>query len=240
MPAKSLFFEPMVCDKAEQPPEGLEWLYELKLHGYRAIGFRSEGWARLWSRNGTDFVRRFSKVANAIENLPEDTAIDGEIVALDPDGKPSFGLLQGSGAWRGAGCLLCYREGTCDSLDWKSDASACAKSSTSCRKTSGTPRRSPSQRRRSCGWSARMDSKASSRNGRAVGTVRAARATGSRGARIVDRRLVIGGYMPRIEPVRFAAGRLLRRPRFCLRRTHSSGSGGLQVSAALSFRRLEC
>jgi ATP-dependent DNA ligase len=47
MPAKALVFEPMLCEKAEQPPEGPEWRYELKLDGYRAIGFRSEGRARL-------------------------------------------------------------------------------------------------------------------------------------------------------------------------------------------------
>ena len=98
MPGKALFFEPMLCDKAEQPPEGPEWHYELKLDGYRAIGFRSDGRAELWSRNGKDFVRRFPEVVKAIESLPEDTAIDGEIVALDADGKPSFALLQGSDA----------------------------------------------------------------------------------------------------------------------------------------------
>jgi bifunctional non-homologous end joining protein LigD len=51
----------------------------------------------LWSRNGKEFVPRFPQVAKAIASLPEDTAIDGEIVALDADGKPSFALLQGSG-----------------------------------------------------------------------------------------------------------------------------------------------
>jgi bifunctional non-homologous end joining protein LigD len=91
----ALFFEPMLCESAERPPEGAEWRYELKLDGYRAIGFKTDGQARLWSRNGKDFVQRFPEVAKAIASLPEDTAIDGEIVALDADGKPSFALLQG-------------------------------------------------------------------------------------------------------------------------------------------------
>jgi bifunctional non-homologous end joining protein LigD len=95
MSAKALF-EPMLCESAEQPPEGSEWRYELKLDGYRAIGFKTDGQTRLWSRNGKDFVRRFSQVAKTIASLPEDTAIDGEIVALNADGKPSFALLQGS------------------------------------------------------------------------------------------------------------------------------------------------
>lgn len=59
MPAKAVSFEPMLCDKAEQLPEGPEWSYELKLDGYRTIGFKTAGPARHWSRNRKDFVRRF-------------------------------------------------------------------------------------------------------------------------------------------------------------------------------------
>jgi ATP dependent DNA ligase-like protein len=96
----------MLCDTAEQPPDCPEWRYELKLNGYRAIGFKTDGQAQLWSRNGKNFVRQFLEVAKAIESVPEDTAIDGEIVALDADGKPSFALLQGSGA--GAAPVVFY------------------------------------------------------------------------------------------------------------------------------------
>ena len=85
----------MLCDMAEQPPEGPEWRYELELDGYRAIGFKTEGQAQLWSRNGKDFVRRFPEVAKAIASLPEGTVIDGEIVALDAEGDPHFALLPG-------------------------------------------------------------------------------------------------------------------------------------------------
>lgn len=80
---------------------------KLKFDGDRAIGFRSEGRARLWSRNGKDFVRQFPEVAKAIAPLPEDTAIDGEIVALDVVGKPSFALLQGSGAGAAPSRQIC-------------------------------------------------------------------------------------------------------------------------------------
>jgi DNA ligase D-like protein (predicted ligase) len=97
MPAKALPFEPMLCDSAEQPPEGPEWRYELKLDGYRAIGFKTGGQVHLWSRNGKDFARRFPEVISALASLPENTAIDGEIVALDAEGKPSFALLQKPG-----------------------------------------------------------------------------------------------------------------------------------------------
>jgi ATP-dependent DNA ligase len=52
---------------------------------------------RLRSRNQKDFQRRFPGVVRAVAELPDDTVIDGEIVALDQSGKPSFSLLQGFG-----------------------------------------------------------------------------------------------------------------------------------------------
>jgi DNA ligase D-like protein (predicted ligase) len=74
-----------------------KWRYELKLDGFRAIGRKSGRNAQLWSRNQKDFTRRFPDVAKAVAELPNDTIIDGEIVALDAAGKPSFNLLQGIG-----------------------------------------------------------------------------------------------------------------------------------------------
>jgi len=79
----------MLCESAERPPEGREWRYELKLDGFRAIGRKSGRSAQLWSRNQKDFTRRFRHVTKAIADLPNDTIIDGEIVALDENSKPS-------------------------------------------------------------------------------------------------------------------------------------------------------
>jgi ATP-dependent DNA ligase len=87
----------MLCESAERPPEGREWRYELKLDGFRAIGRKSGRIAQHWSRSQKDFTRRFAAVAKGIAELPNDTVIDGEIVALDENGKPSFNLLQGFG-----------------------------------------------------------------------------------------------------------------------------------------------
>jgi bifunctional non-homologous end joining protein LigD len=86
----------MLCRSTEQLPEGREWHCELKLDGFRTIGRKSGRSAQLWSRNQKDFTRRFSDVVKATAELPNDTVIDGEIVALDQHGKPSFNLLQGS------------------------------------------------------------------------------------------------------------------------------------------------
>jgi bifunctional non-homologous end joining protein LigD len=80
----------MLCESAERPPEGREWSYELKLDGFRAIGRKSGRSAQLWSRNQKDFTCRFPAVVKGIAQLPNDTVIDGEIVALDEHGKPSF------------------------------------------------------------------------------------------------------------------------------------------------------
>ena len=87
----------MLCETAEWPPEGRNWQYELKLDGFRAIGRKSGRSTQLWSRNQKDFARRFPSVARALLELPPDTVIDGEVVALDQAGKPAFNLLQGFG-----------------------------------------------------------------------------------------------------------------------------------------------
>jgi DNA ligase D-like protein (predicted ligase) len=91
-------FEPMLCQGVERLPEGLEWRYELKLDGFRAIGRKAGRTAQLWSRNQKNFARRFPTMVKALNALPDDTVIDGEVVALDEHGKPSFDLLQEIGS----------------------------------------------------------------------------------------------------------------------------------------------
>jgi bifunctional non-homologous end joining protein LigD len=94
---KPFSFEPMLRERAERPPEGAQWRYELKLDGFRAIGRKSGRSSQLWSHNQKDFTRRFPEVVKGIAELPSDTVIDGEVVALDENGRPSFNLLQGFG-----------------------------------------------------------------------------------------------------------------------------------------------
>jgi bifunctional non-homologous end joining protein LigD len=84
----------MMCLGVADLPFGPAWEYEVKFDGYRAIGFKTRGRVHLMSRNGKDFSPRFRTLTSALEALPDDTAIDGEVVALDGTGRPSFNLLQ--------------------------------------------------------------------------------------------------------------------------------------------------
>jgi ATP-dependent DNA ligase len=94
MGTRAAFVKPMLALAVAKLPEGTAWSYELKFDGYRAIGLKADGRLQLLSRNGKDFAKRFTAIAAALEMLPDNTVIDGEIVAFDADGRPSFNVLQ--------------------------------------------------------------------------------------------------------------------------------------------------
>ena len=85
----------MLLLKTETLPDDADrWVYELKLDGYRAIAFKTGGRLHLRSRNDNDFSQRYPAVVRGLEKLPSETVVDGEIVAFDEEGRPSFNLLQ--------------------------------------------------------------------------------------------------------------------------------------------------
>jgi DNA ligase D-like protein (predicted ligase) len=93
------FLPPMLLEPVPLlPDDPVAWRYELKLDGYRAIAFKSGRTLHLRSRNDNDFGLRYTAIAQALASLPANTVIDGEIVALGADGRPSFGLLQNHGS----------------------------------------------------------------------------------------------------------------------------------------------
>jgi bifunctional non-homologous end joining protein LigD len=80
----------------DQPPESGDWLYELKFDGIRALACKDGGKVSLISRNQNELRSRFPEIADAMKQFPaEECVIDGEVVALDEEGRSSFQLLQG-------------------------------------------------------------------------------------------------------------------------------------------------
>jgi ATP-dependent DNA ligase len=94
---KAEFIEPMECALVSELPEGPDWTYEVKLDGYRAIGVKSDE-TILYSRNGKNLNKRYPYIAEALAELPSDTVVDGEVVALDDSGRPDFHRPQHYGA----------------------------------------------------------------------------------------------------------------------------------------------
>ena len=96
-PDSLIFIEPMLAVSVDQLPTG-NWIYELKFDGYRALAFKTGQEVRLLSRNRTNFSDDYPQLINGLKSLPAKSAtLDGEIVALDQHGRPSFQLLQGYG-----------------------------------------------------------------------------------------------------------------------------------------------
>ena len=91
----------MLLLQTDKLPEGTAWLHEIKLDGYRAIAGRSGNRILFRSRRDNDFTRKFPAIAKAFHSLFDETLVDGEVAALDEQGKPSFNLLQNYQSGRG-------------------------------------------------------------------------------------------------------------------------------------------
>jgi bifunctional non-homologous end joining protein LigD len=87
--------EPMLATLERDVPQGSDWLYEIKWDGYRGLCYFADGELKIESRNGNPLNKQFPELEELKSVVAADTAIiDGEIVAFDAAGLPSFGLLQ--------------------------------------------------------------------------------------------------------------------------------------------------
>jgi bifunctional non-homologous end joining protein LigD len=99
-----LTIHPMLAESVEQPFDGAEWLFEIKWDGYRAVVFIDAGKVRLVSRNQNDLTARYPE----LKDLPKfvhahNAVLDGEVVALDEEGRASFSLMQQRTGFRPGG-----------------------------------------------------------------------------------------------------------------------------------------
>jgi bifunctional non-homologous end joining protein LigD len=86
---------PMLASAADQLPVGAKWTYEIKWDGYRALAVKEGASVRLISRNQKHLTANYPAVVSAVQSIKEKSVLlDGEIVALDANGRPSFQALQ--------------------------------------------------------------------------------------------------------------------------------------------------
>lgn len=99
----TITYRPQLAALVSEPPDGDEWLHEIKFDGYR-IGCRIEnGRVTLITRSGQDWTNRFSEIADAALGFDvQDALLDGEVAVVLPDGRTSFGHLQRVTAVRSA------------------------------------------------------------------------------------------------------------------------------------------
>jgi len=85
----------MVATTVHELPDGDDWLYELKLDGYRALVLKGGDRIQIRSRNNKDLTAAYPGIGAAARRLrAESVVLDGEVVAVDANGRPSFQALQ--------------------------------------------------------------------------------------------------------------------------------------------------
>jgi bifunctional non-homologous end joining protein LigD len=96
-PALPKWVKPQLCKLVDAPPQGPEWLHEIKYDGYRMHARLDRGTAQLLTRTGLDWTHKYPTVAAALSVLPAKQAyLEGELCGVRPDGKTSFSMIQGA------------------------------------------------------------------------------------------------------------------------------------------------
>src|SRR4029077_7214529 len=89
------WIKPQLTKLVDRPPDGPEWLHELKFDGYRMHARLDRGAVRILTRTGLDWTRKYPTITAAVEALPvQEAYLDGELCGVRPDGTTSFSLIQ--------------------------------------------------------------------------------------------------------------------------------------------------
>src|SRR5438270_591781 len=107
---------PMLATLVDDPFSNPEWIFETKWDGFRSVCFVKKGKSRFVSRNQIDMTPQYPELTAVAKQIDaKEVILDGEIVALDKDGRPRFQLLQprvgrksGIEALRGQGHIVYY------------------------------------------------------------------------------------------------------------------------------------
>ena len=87
--------KPQLTKLVDAPPDGRDWLHEIKFDGYRMHARQDRGAVRLLTRTGLDWTHKYPAIASALSSLPAKQAyLDGELCGIRPDGTTSFNLIQ--------------------------------------------------------------------------------------------------------------------------------------------------
>ncbi len=84
----------MLAKETDAAFDSVNWIYEIKWDGYRAVAELSSKEIKLYSRNGNDFAQNYPIVATALRDIKHDAILDGEIVVLNENGFPDFQKIQ--------------------------------------------------------------------------------------------------------------------------------------------------
>ena len=103
------WIKPQLTKLVDQPPEGPEWLHELKFDGYRMHAGLDRGAVWLLTRTGLDWTAKYPTIAASIASLPARQAyLDGELCGVRPDGTTSFSLIQNASDTGNSGALVFF------------------------------------------------------------------------------------------------------------------------------------
>jgi len=102
-----MWVKPQLCKLVDEPPDGSEWLHEIKYDGYRMHARLDRGRIQLLTRTGLDWTHKYPSIAAALSVLPAKQAyLDGELCGIRSDGKTSFSMIQTASDTGNAGALV--------------------------------------------------------------------------------------------------------------------------------------